>query len=125
MMPTLEDYLKDYADWHLRRPAWFFHSAHVLHLGWDTLYVRAGKKYITLLGESKGTWHDACFTLANIRAENPGTGTFRQLIAWFQERYGWPILVECVQSARFMGYLLRNGFVETSVPQNVVLLGKP
>lgn len=111
-MRTLEDYLKEYDTW---RPTWFFRSEYVTHPGWRLLYVRAGRAYID------GKWYDACFTLATIEAEEPGTGTFNTLITWFRERYNWPIIVECVQTPRFMSYLLRNGFVETNVPRKVVL----
>lgn len=99
-MITLEEFLAE-----PMKPCW---SAWVSHPGWSKLYVRRGAR---LLGD------DICapvFTLANIKAKTPGQGTLPKLLKWFDENYGWPVFVECVQNHRLTGWLRRNGFQPTS-----------
>lgn len=78
--------------------------AWVEHNGFKSMYVRVTKRYIN------GNLIDT-IDIANIEAEHPGNGAFRNLILHLTN--SWPqyiIYVESVLEDRFRQGLLRMGF---------------
>lgn len=95
-LPTLEEFLATPGAW----PT----SSWVTHPGWHEMYVRKGGRYIN------GQLYRPTLTLANITAEKPGQGTCTNFLAWFDEHYGWPVVVESIMNHLFYNWLIRMGF---------------
>ena len=86
-------------------------SSYVEFEGFDSLYIRVGRKGI------RGKIRDKVVDIANVTSLEPGKGAFKTLIAHLQEK--WPehtIHVENALSQRFQEGLKRMGFQETDVP---------
>jgi hypothetical protein len=82
----------------------FPRNAYVKYSGWKSLYVRVSQR---LVDHGMRTVID----LANIEAEEPGKGAFRNLIDHLRKTYPThPIYVEQVQTLRFEEGLIRLGF---------------
>lgn len=95
---TLDELIKKSQDDGWRSNSW------VEHEGFKYMYVRVTKRYI------EGKFVDT-IDLANIEAEHPGNGAFRNLILHLTN--SWPqyiIYVESVLEDRFRKGLLRMGF---------------
>lgn len=72
-------------------------------------YLRYGQRYID------GIRFNHVLDIANIRADKPGTGAFKELILYLRTRRPeLNIYVECVQTKKFECGLLRLGFTEVS-----------
>lgn len=87
----------------------FPRNLYVDHPGWKSLYVRVSQRMID--GRELRTVID----LANIESEEPGSGTFRKLVAHLRQTYPQAIIyVEQVLTEQFADGLVRMGFTRKS-----------
>lgn len=107
---TLDEFIQKHQDDKLIWP-----NAWVNCDGFSGMYVRVNERSIN--GEML-----KIIDLANIKAKEPGKGTFRRLISHLTK--SWPeytIHVESVLSERFKDGLIRMGFKNTTIPNNFYL----
>lgn len=85
--------------------------------GFDRLYVRVTRRFID------GKWMPS-IDLANIKATNPGNGTFTKLIERLNKQYTkYAIYIESVTNPRFSVKLLEMGFIEMKyIPYSYYIL---
>lgn len=102
-LPTLDEFLAD--------DFWLDHT-YVDEPGFSSLYMRKSSYYID------GKRYSKVLQVANCNVEKSGQGTFTRFIEKLEKKWGGPILVEQVLSARFSAGLLRMGFLPVNSGHN-------
>lgn len=89
-------------------------NSYVNHSGFESLYVRSPSVHVHFEGQSY--WCEPVLQIGSADATEPGNGAFTALVEFLVER-DLAIYVENVHNARFVGKLLRMGFISVNEGQ--------
>lgn len=101
-LPTLSQFIDN------ARKRSFPSNGYLKEPHWDGLYVRYSKRIIL------GRWYTPILDLANLTVEERmrGKGVFTKLVTHLRDQYPWlHLYVEQVHNVRFIGHLMKMGFV--------------
>lgn len=103
--------LKDHIDHYIDKPNTPGSNAYVYHPDFDSLYIRVSKR---ILGNSLS--FVKTIDIANITANEPGSGCFKKLVQYLLDEYKVTVFVENALTPRFQKGLVRMGFTPSHTP---------